>query len=42
MINVLQPLTEEYELSFHAFGKEISDLKDARGTLTLAEAFDSA
>jgi Gly-Xaa carboxypeptidase len=42
MIQVLQPLTEQYELSFHAFGNKISELKDARGTLTLAEAYNSA
>jgi Gly-Xaa carboxypeptidase len=42
MIEVLQPLTEAYELSFHAFGKQVHELKDARGTLTLAEAFNSA
>jgi Gly-Xaa carboxypeptidase len=42
MIDVLQPLTEEYGLSFRAFGKDISEVKDGRGTLTLAEAFDSA
>ncbi|KAJ9113981.1 hypothetical protein QFC22_005799 [Naganishia vaughanmartiniae] len=42
MIQVLQPLTEQYELSFHAFGNKVSELKDARGTLTLAEAYHSA
>ncbi|GHJ90046.1 hypothetical protein NliqN6_6448 [Naganishia liquefaciens] len=42
MIDVLQPLTEAYGLSFNAFGKEVSSVKDARGTLTLAEAFNSA
>ncbi|KAJ9120378.1 hypothetical protein QFC24_005335 [Naganishia onofrii] len=42
MIQVLQPLTEQYELSFNAFGNKISELKDARGTLTLAEAYHSA
>lgn len=42
MIDVLQPLTEEYGLSFHAFGKQVHELKDARGTLTIAEAFHSA
>jgi hypothetical protein len=42
MIEVLQPLTEAYELSFHAFGKQVHELKDARGTLTIAEAFNSA
>lgn len=42
MISVIQPLADDYELSFSAFGKDIKTLKNAKGSIKMAEAYHSA